>query len=126
MKGPPFPPTTTGRLLVGGIWCWAVVGLAVAVLSALSAGGDVPALAWVASVVFPLCAAAAAVALRYGRFRTAGILLVVSAATPTYFAWVVNVPALLYGMALCLLGGWSAGQPGRYQRQRRAGAEGRR
>jgi hypothetical protein len=56
----------------------------------------------IASVAFPLAAALAYVALVRRRARAAGLLLLVSVLTPTYFAWVLNVPALLVGSALLL------------------------
>jgi hypothetical protein len=47
-----------------------------------------------------MCALCAAVMLRRQHDRLAGLLLVASAATPTYFAYALNVPALVVGLAL--------------------------
>ena len=54
------------------------------------------------SVAFPLAAVLASIALARGRNRTAGLMLLLSVGTPTYFAYVLNVPALLVGLALLL------------------------
>ena len=48
-------------------------------------------------MALPLTAVLAASALRRERDRVAGIFLLVSAATPTYFFWPVNLPALITG-----------------------------
>jgi hypothetical protein len=53
-----------------------------------------------ASMIFPLCAVAAALALRRRADRLAGLLLILSVATPTYFDYVLNLPALIVGLAL--------------------------
>jgi hypothetical protein len=53
-----------------------------------------------ASVVGPLAAVGAARALGTDRDRLAGALLLVSVLTPTYFAVIVNVPALAVGLLL--------------------------
>lgn len=79
---------------------WAVVGLVVAHGSGAPAGVGAGLLLVAASVMFPLAAAGASVALAAGRDRAAGFLLLASVATPTYFAWVLNVPALVVGLAL--------------------------
>ncbi len=86
-------------------WIWAVVGAVVA----LSALGDVNAddrvLVGVASVVGPVLAVVAALALSRRIDRTAGVLLMVSAVvTPTYFAYVLNLPALIAGFVLAVAG----------------------
>ena len=62
----------TRQVLVIGSIVWAVVGAAVA----------------------------AAVALRRGALRWAGVFLLLSVATPTYFAWALNLPALVIGLRL--------------------------
>lgn len=56
----------------------------------------------VASAAFPLAAGAASLALGRERYRLAGVLIVASAATPTYFAWGLNIPALIVGVVLAL------------------------
>ena len=92
----------TRQVLVIGSVVWAVVGAAVA-LSALSqVNPDARWIVGVASVVFPAAAVGAALALRRGALRWAGALLLVSVATPTYFAWAVNLPALVAGLGLLL------------------------
>jgi hypothetical protein len=64
----------------------------------VSGGG----LVGIASVAFPLAAVLASIALARHRNRTAGLMLLLSVGTPTYFAYVLNVPALLVGLALVL------------------------
>jgi hypothetical protein len=61
---------------------------------------DARLLAGIASLLGPAAAIAASIALSRRRDRWAGLLLVVSVITPTYFAWVLNVPALLVGLIL--------------------------
>ena len=53
-----------------------------------------------ASIVGPLAAAAGSWLAGRGRGRWAGALLLVSVLTPTYFFAVLNVPALVVGIAL--------------------------
>jgi hypothetical protein len=62
---------------------WAVSGAAIAVTSVSSVNDDAKVLVGVSSVLFPLCAVGAAVALDRRRVRLAGALLLVSAGTPT-------------------------------------------
>jgi len=64
-----------------------------------------------ASVVFPLCAGAAALALRQRHDRLTGLLLVVSAATPTYFAYPANLAALVVGLAVLASPSVTLGEP---------------
>ena len=91
------------QVLRAGAIGWAVIGLVVALASFPRTNSDSVLLVGVASVAFPLAAAIASVALGAGRDRAAGLLLLVSVATPTYFAWVLNVPALLVGLALLVV-----------------------
>lgn len=88
------------QVLRVGAACWAVTGAAVALPSIGAANPDAKVLVGLASVGFPLAAVLASWALARNRDRVAGLLLLVSAATPTYFAWELNVPALLVGVAL--------------------------
>lgn len=88
------------RIIEMGSLGWAIVGAAVAFAALPDANDDARLLIGVASIAFPLCAVAAAPVLRRGRDRAAGLLLLASAATPTYFAYVINVPALVVGLAL--------------------------
>ncbi|MDQ6617947.1 MAG: hypothetical protein M3083_25190 [Actinomycetota bacterium] len=95
---------TARRVYQVGAVAWAAVGVTIA-RGALRLGGPaVPVVVWVSSVFFPLIAVLAALALARGHDRLAGLLLVVSAATPTYFFWIVNVPALVVGGALLIRG----------------------
>lgn len=88
------------RIIEMGSLGWAIVGAAVAFAALPDANDDARLLIGVASIAFPLCAVAAALVLRSGGDRAAGLLLLASAATPTYFAYVINVPALVVGLAL--------------------------
>lgn len=83
-----------------GCWIWAFGGAAIALAALFTVIGEAPIVLYVASVAFPLAAAGAAVAIRSHRDRLAGLLLLVSVATPTYFAYVFNLPALIVGIAL--------------------------
>jgi hypothetical protein len=88
------------RLMCVGSVIWAAVGAGVAVGSIPNANHDTRVLVGLASVVFPLCALGAAVLLQRQHDRLAGLLLLASAATPTCFAYPLNVPALVVGLAL--------------------------
>ncbi|HEX2046218.1 MAG TPA: hypothetical protein VHF27_00535 [Acidimicrobiales bacterium] len=81
---------------------WAMVGFAIALPSLARVNADARLLVGVASVVFPTCALLAGVAVVHGRPRAAGVLLLLSAATPTYFVSPVNLVALAAGAALLL------------------------
>jgi hypothetical protein len=91
-----------GQALRVGALAWAVVGLVVAIASIGRVNPDARVAVSIGSVAFPGAAALASLALTRRRDRTAGLLLLVSVATPTYFAWVLNVPALCFGSALLL------------------------
>ncbi len=84
---------------------WAGVAVAFAFGTASSVNPDARGLF---ALVAVLTAGAAVMAARLliapARRRLAGLLLVVSAAAPTSFAWVVNVPAMLVGLFLLLDG----------------------
>ncbi len=88
------------RIVELGSLVWAVSGALIALASLSDVNDDVRVLVGLASVVFPLCALCAAVMLRRRHDRLAGLLLVVSTATPTYFAYPLNLPALVVGLAL--------------------------
>lgn len=79
---------------------WAVAGAVIGLGSLPEVNEDALLIVGVASIVFPLCAALAAILLRRGSDRLAGLLLVASAATPTYFAYALNIPALVVGLML--------------------------
>ena len=81
---------------------WAMVGFAIALASLTAVNRDARVVVGVASVVFPLCAVSAGIAAARGNLRTAGVLLVLSVATPTYFVWPVNLFPLVAGVALVL------------------------
>ena len=92
----------TRQVLVIGSLVWAVVGALIALSALPQANADARWLVGVASVVFPGAALVAAVALRRGALRWAGAFLLVSVATPTYFAWPLNLPALVVGLRLVM------------------------
>ena len=87
-------------MLQVGALVWAAVGATVALGSLGAVNPDARAIVGIVSVLGPLSALLAATALAHHLDRLSGLLLLVSAATPTYFAWVLNVPALLVGLAL--------------------------
>ena len=88
------------RIVCIGSLVWAFVGATVAVTALPTVNDDVRVLVGLASVVFPMCAVGATVALGRRHDRLAGLLLVLSVATPTYFAYPLNLPALVVGLAL--------------------------
>jgi hypothetical protein len=79
---------------------WAITATAVAAQALPDVNADARMLVGLASVIFPLCAFAAALELRRRADRLAGLLLTLSVATPTYFDYVLNLPALIVGLAL--------------------------
>ena len=81
---------------------WAVVGLAVGLPSIGAVNADARVLVLAACAVGSASALMASAAIASRRERFAGALLVVSVITPTFFAWVLNVPALLVGVVLIL------------------------
>jgi hypothetical protein len=93
------------RALQVGALVWGAVGCAIAVAALPLANDDARLLVAAASAAFPLAAGAASLALGRHRDRLAGLLLVASAATPTYFAWALDVPALVVGVVLALAPG---------------------
>lgn len=88
------------RLVAIGSIVWAVAGAAIAVSALSTVEDDAKVLVGTATVLFPLCAVGAAVALDRGRDRLAGALLLLSVATPTYFAYALNVVPLVVGAIL--------------------------
>lgn len=94
--------TRRGSYQIGAL-AWAVLGAAVALNSLGNVNDDSRLLVGVASVVGPLLAACAAPQLSRDADRSAGLLLVGSAAlTPTYFAYAINLPALTVGLTLAV------------------------
>lgn len=91
---------TGKRAVETGSIAWAAVGAGVALAALSDVNNDARLLVGVASVLLPLCAVGAALLLRRNQPRAAGLLLLFSAATPTYFAYVLNIPALVAGLVL--------------------------
>jgi hypothetical protein len=85
-----------------GAVVWAAIGAGVALGSLGSVNSDARVIVGIGSLLGPLSALLAAAALARHHDRTGGVLLVLSAATPTYFAWILNVPALLVGLGLLI------------------------
>ena len=79
---------------------WATLGLAIAFTALGSVNADARPFLAGASVVFPLAAFGAAFAASRNRLRLAGALLLVSVATPTYFALALNAVPLVIGILL--------------------------
>ena len=94
------------RFVQLGAVTWAAVGLAVGIAEMARVNEDARALFLAAAIVGPASALLASDLLRRGHDRAAGALLVVSVVTPTVFAWVLNVPALVVGIALLLNPTW--------------------
>ena len=91
------------RVLQAGTLLWVVAGSVVAVGSLANVNDDARPLVAVAAIVGPLLSIWAAARLSQHADRSAGVLLVVSAVvTPTYFAYVINLPALVIGAVLAL------------------------
>ena len=88
------------RVLEVGALVWAGLGAVVALGALDEVNDDARLLVGAASVLCPLAAVGASRLLARGADRAAGVLLLVSALTPTYFAYVLNVPALVVGFAL--------------------------
>ena len=94
---------TRRHILHVGALVWAVLGAAVALSSLGTVNNDARLFVGVASVVGPLLAVAAVVQLFRHADRAAGLLLVGSAVlTPTYFAYAINLPALVVGLVLAV------------------------
>lgn len=101
-----------------GSLVWAVTGAVIALSALATVNAEVAVLVAVASVAFPLAAVGAALSLRVGRDRLAGALLLLSVATPTYFAYIFNLPALVVGLALLIAPAATVGVPPGHQRVR--------
>lgn len=86
-------------LRVGSL-LWAGVGLAVAMASLRQVNPDARVAVLAVSLLGPGCAVAAAECLGQRHVRTGGLLLLISVVTPTYFAWELNLPALVTGLVL--------------------------
>lgn len=91
------------QVLQAGTLVWVVAGAAVALGSLGDVNDNARLLVGLASAVGPLLGVGAAVQLGRHADRSAGVLLVVSALlTPTYFAYAINVPALVVGVVLAV------------------------
>ena len=91
---------TRRRVLRVGTLVWAVLGAVVA-LASLQSVEDARLLVGAASILGPLHAVWAERRLSRHADRSAGLLLAVSAVlTPTYFAYIINLPALVVGLVL--------------------------
>lgn len=88
------------QVLQVGVVVWAIVGASVALLSLGNVNEDARLLVGLFSIGGPLAAVGAARLLAQGMDRPAGALLLVSVLTPTYFAYVLNVPALVIGLVM--------------------------
>lgn len=82
---------------------WAGVGGVVALASLGTVNSDARLLAAAASTLGPLAAVGSAWLLTRGSDRVADVFLLLSVLTPTYFAWVLNVPALVVGLGLLVV-----------------------
>jgi hypothetical protein len=88
-----------------GALVWASTGFAIALASLSAVNPDARPIVALATTLGPLAAIGSVIQLARRADRTAGALLVASLVTPTYFAWVVSVPALLVGLWLVLAPG---------------------
>ena len=91
---------TRRQAVATGSLVWAAAGAAIALPSVGSADGDARLIVGLASTLGPLAAVAAASLILRGHDRAAGACLLVSVLTPTYFAYVLNLPALVVGLTL--------------------------
>lgn len=90
---------------------WAVVGALVAFSGFSDVNTDARLFVGLASGLGPVAAIAGGVAVGRRLDRWAGVLLIVSVITPTYFAWVLNIPALLVGPILLIAPRFAVGDP---------------
>lgn len=88
------------RAVEVGALVWAGVGAAIAIPSLATVNADARLLVGTAAILGPLAAVGAWQLLQRQADRMAGALLLVSVLTPTYFAYVVNLPALVVGLLL--------------------------
>jgi hypothetical protein len=88
------------RAIQVGSAVWAVVGFSVGLVAVRDATGTGKYLVIAACIAGPTAALLASVSVASHHDRLAGALLLASVVTPTVFAWVLNVPALLIGLAL--------------------------
>lgn len=93
-------PTDRRRVLQTGALVWAVVGAAIALPALATMKDGAVLLVGAASILGPFAALAASWLMGQHRGRAAGASLLVSVFTPTYFLAVLNLPALVVGIAL--------------------------
>jgi uncharacterized membrane protein YhaH (DUF805 family) len=97
----------------GAAIVWAAVAAWIAVIGLVQLfaeradGVSTSSAAWIVitscSIVGPIAAVVAARLIVRRRDRLAGVALVISVITPTYFAAALNLPALIFGIALLVL-----------------------
>ncbi len=90
----------TRRIVSAGCVVWAVVGLTIAAYGWPQVNDDARLLVGSAIVIGVGAAVAAAVLAGRGAGRWAGLCLVISVITPTWFAVVVNLAPLVVGFLL--------------------------
>jgi hypothetical protein len=88
------------RVIAVGAFVWAIVGAGVALSALGDTNADARVLVAVVSIAGPAAAVVAGQLLLRRRDRAAGWFLLVSVLSPTYFAWPLNVPALIVGFGL--------------------------
>jgi len=89
------------KLTTAGASLWAILGASISLAGLTSVDDDAVLLVGFFSCLGPVLAAAAAVVAARGSLRSSGPLLVLSAlATPTYFAYALNVVVLAAGLWL--------------------------
>ena len=88
------------RVVQVAILVWAAVGAAIALPALGSVNVDARVFVGVVSVLGPLAAVGASRMIGRGADRPAGALLLVSVLTPTSFASILHVPALVLGLLL--------------------------
>lgn len=81
---------------------WGVLGAGVALYALSDVNADVRILLGVLSVVLPGASIAAALAIHRDQPTLAVVLLLISVATPTYFAWALNLIPLVIVASITL------------------------
>jgi hypothetical protein len=89
-------------LQVAAAVLWGVVGAGVALYALSDVNADVRILVGVLSVLLPGASIAAAVAIHRNQPTLAVVFLLISTATPTYFAWGLNLIPLLIVASITL------------------------
>lgn len=86
---------------------WATLGMAIASMGLGAVNSDARLLVFAATVIGVGSALVAAVLLLWGHVRWAGLCLLISVVTPTWFAAALNLVPLVMGLLL-VSGRWSA------------------